>query len=305
MQDSLVRRAKKNSTNIDFGNITIRKVVLFDFGDLPQMNSLQCLERLSNLLGKDRVSYGCRNLWEGRDLSMVDKPLDEPFGELGQPRDFSDWQKYSTVGSTDTGVHLLRYPVRSDMAGAMERMIETDYPNVTALGSGRVDHLPRTIDVVSFTEVSYKTLAGVTLRGHVSELIENMTKANANITALVGERGFVDETGRATPQNDYMKTMLESKIVVTAQRDGHEDHYRFFEAVLSGALVMTDPMHPLPLGYVHEQNVIVYNSLKELEQQIHFYLSHPEKRKKIARAGYELSMEKHRSWHVVERILLV
>ena len=59
------------------------------------------------------------------------------------------------------------------------------------------------------------------------------------------------------------------------------------------------------MGYVHEQNVIAYNSLKELEQQIHFYLSHPEKRKKIARAGYELSMEKHRSWHVVERILLV
>ncbi len=67
---------------------------------------------------------------------------------------------------------------------------------------------------------------------------------------------------------------------------------------------MTDPWHPLPVGYAHGENVIVYTSLKDLSDQLLFYLSDSSKRLSIARAGYELAMESHRSWNVIERILL-
>lgn len=304
IQDSLDRRSRNNSTaRIS----TIRKVVLFDFTDGSQMDSWKCLERLGLLLGKERVFYGCREFWGGRNISLIDKSYDEVFGLLGEPRNFSNWQGYGNRNdsSGSSNVHLLRYPVRSDMFEAMEKMIEVDYPAISARSNDRVSLLPRPIDLASFTEVNHKILPSITLRGHVSELVLNMTKANLNISAQVGQKGFADEMGRSIPSEDYMKFMLKSKIVVTAQRDSHEDHYRFFEAILSGALVMTDPMHPLPMGYEHEKNIIVYKSLAELEQQILFYLSHPVERIRIAKAGFEHAMKNHRTWHVVERILLI
>ena len=104
-----------------------------------------------------------------------------------------------------------------------------------------------------------------------------------------------------------LHSLLQHKIVVTAQRDTYEDHYRLMEALVGGALVFTDPMHPLPYMLEDGKNVIVYNSIADLKEKILYYINDPvgqQERVKIAKKGYEVAMNHHRSWHVMERLIL-
>lgn len=104
-------------------------------------------------------------------------------------------------------------------------------------------------------------------------------------------------------QIDYAQKLLSSKIVVVAQRDEWEDHYRLMESLASGALVMTDPMLAAPAGLKNKTNVIVYDSPENLKQLIKYYLKNDEKRRAIAKKGYQLALGRHRSWHRLEEIL--
>jgi len=101
----------------------------------------------------------------------------------------------------------------------------------------------------------------------------------------------------------YAEALLEYKIVVVCQRDRWEDHYRLMEGLAGGALVMTDPMHPLPYGIRHKEQVIVYQSVQELLQYIMFYLKQDKMRLKIARSGHEVAMREHRSGRWMERMI--
>ena len=76
------------------------------------------------------------------------------------------------------------------------------------------------------------------------------------------------------------------------------------EALAGGALVLTDPMQPLPV-HVHDgKHLLVYKSLGQLKKLIKYYLEHPKERLKIARAGHKVAMTAHRSWHIMERFIL-
>lgn len=76
------------------------------------------------------------------------------------------------------------------------------------------------------------------------------------------------------------------------------------EALASGALVLTDPMNPLPSWYQDGVNIVVYRNLWQLKNYIRYYLNHDSERLKIAKAGFELAMSKHRSSHNMERLVL-
>jgi glycosyltransferase involved in cell wall biosynthesis len=97
--------------------------------------------------------------------------------------------------------------------------------------------------------------------------------------------------------------LLQSKIVVVAQRDEWEDHYRLYESLASGALVLTDPMLALPEGLVNGTNLLVYDTLQDLERLLTYYLKHDEERQEIAKRGFSMVMGRHRSWHRMEQIL--
>mgnify|MGYP002173386837 CR=1 FL=1 len=90
--------------------------------------------------------------------------------------------------------------------------------------------------------------------------------------------------------------------MVVAQRDAWEDHYRLFEGIVGGALVMTDPMLSLPDGYVDRENIVIYKSTDELRQLIVYYLEHTEERLDIARKGWNLAMSRHRTYHWMEEL---
>jgi hypothetical protein len=106
-------------------------------------------------------------------------------------------------------------------------------------------------------------------------------------------------------QLDYVQKLLSSKIVVVAQRDEWEDHYRLFESLASGAMVLADAMLAPPHGLKNKTNVVLYDSPQSLERLIKYYLDKKNKRRRlsIAKQGYQLAMGRHRCWHRVEEIL--
>jgi len=99
--------------------------------------------------------------------------------------------------------------------------------------------------------------------------------------------------------------MLRSKIIVLSQRDEWEDQYRLMEAMVSGAMVMTDAMLSLPTGYHDALNIVEYHSAVDLLDKITYYLDpqHESERLAIATQGRTLAMTRHRSWHRMEEII--
>lgn len=97
--------------------------------------------------------------------------------------------------------------------------------------------------------------------------------------------------------------MLEAKIIIVTQRDAWEDHYRLMEALVSGAMVMTDKMLSLPRGLENGTSVVEFESAEDLRQQILHYIRHPKERIEIARRGREVAMTYHRTWHRIEEVV--
>jgi spore maturation protein CgeB len=91
--------------------------------------------------------------------------------------------------------------------------------------------------------------------------------------------------------------------VVVTQRDDWEDHYRLFESMSCGALILHDVMIAPPKGLVHGQSIIFFKSLMDLQEQALYYLKHDQKRLAVARRGWEWSMRRHRSWHRIEELI--
>lgn len=120
-----------------------------------------------------------------------------------------------------------------------------------------------------------------------------------------GITGSADRQGRRTPQPAYVKAMLDTKIVVVTQRDEWEDHFRLYEALLSGAMVMTDQMLTLPdLGLKNGTSIVEFNTVESLVSLANYNLTHEDERQSIAREGRFIALSRHRSWHRMEKISL-
>lgn len=120
----------------------------------------------------------------------------------------------------------------------------------------------------------------------------------------MSERGKV---GRTIVSSTYAKALLDHKIVVVAQRDHWEDHLRLMEALMSGSLVMSDPITHLPAGLIVNENIVIYNSMEELVNKVLYYLRDDkgvQERLRISKAGRLLALNDHRGNHRLERLML-
>jgi hypothetical protein len=137
----------------------------------------------------------------------------------------------------------------------------------------------------------------------ILSLAANATASARNLTAHVGLAGFTSRKGRRDVSWDYVNAMLRTKIMIVTQRDAWEDHYRLFEALISGALVLTDRMLSLPVGLLNGTSLLEFSSLDELTYCIEHYLEHTEERLRIAAEGRRVAMARHRSWHRIEEVI--
>ena len=106
-------------------------------------------------------------------------------------------------------------------------------------------------------------------------------------------------------QTQYVEQLIKAKVVVVAQRDEWEGHFRLFEALASGAMVFADKGLALPDGLKDKESIILYDSAKSLENLLLHYLSPKQNKERllIARKGWEVAIGRHRSWHRVEEVL--
>jgi spore maturation protein CgeB len=101
----------------------------------------------------------------------------------------------------------------------------------------------------------------------------------------------------------YVKALLSSKIVVIASHDEWEGHWRLWESMASGAMVVSEAMVAPPFGLENGTNVVLYDSADSLRSLVVYYLEHDKERRAIARKGQKLALGLHRSWHGLERVL--
>ena len=138
----------------------------------------------------------------------------------------------------------------------------------------------------------------------VRALHHTIADGHGSIDTYVGiaandEEGMVE----GNVQLEYVQKLVQSKIVVVAQRDEWDDHYRLMESLASGALVMTDPVIAPPAGLQNKTNIIIYENESQLKKLIRYYLKNDSKRRAIAKKGFELAAGRHRAWHRIEEIL--
>jgi hypothetical protein len=206
------------------------------------------------------------------------------------------------------------YTVRSDYAEAVEEAYRQylaapeDSDNSTFLLPP--DTVRTRADVAHFWTSKKVGSHAAVLRNAVTELVVSLnetTPFGSRLKPLRVIGGAVSvglAMGRTKVSKNYLEALLTTKIVVVAQRDMWEDHYRLFEAISCGALVMTDPMLSLPDELVDGENIIVYHSLDHLRKLVHYYLdpARNDERLQIAHAGWKLAMGRHQTYHWMEEL---
>jgi len=168
-----------------------------------------------------------------------------------------------------------------------------------------IEKFPRSTDVIHLwplNETKKVNTQYAKFRNRVSEILTELGQKH-NLKTFIGLAGKPLKEGRRGVEDEYIEMLLNTKIVVIAQRDFWEDHYRLMEALVSGACVLTDFMHGLPAGLQNGTSVLEYTSPKDLEDLILYYLEHDEKRIEIGRRGREIAMQRHRTWHRMEEII--
>jgi len=286
------------------GNVPIPpwKIIIIDFDDGSYHGINECSQKLSSLLGKDNIHFATRGHVTGRNIVHISHNEDTPFLHQGEAIDF---KKKGVTKFINGYPRVLRYGVRTDYVDYIQEHIAglsfQKNGKKTAVTVDNIAEYPRPMDVAHFWNIGEDEIRGKH-RTEISKAVLNLA-AEKKLTAVTEIKGLRAQFGRNHVNPSYIETMMKMKIVVVCQRDHWEGHYRLMEALLSGAMTMTDPQHPLPLYVENATNVIVYNSIAQLKQQILYYLEHDEERMKIAQAGHKVVMDYHQSSIWMERMI--
>lgn len=275
------------------------RIFIFDYKDVPYIPQLQQqLSSISQVVGWQRVFFITRTDVTGRKKGW------RPFAK-GR---YTNWS--NVVGSVCAGVKKFHFAVRDDVAEALENELNIlrNTNETTADMKNNSDYsvyLPRPVDVAHWWNPNFTKKA--IMRSSVSQHLVHMRNKYAtdrNLSVVADIIGWRARKGRQGVHEAYVRALLETKIIVVTQRDRYEDHYRLFEALISGALVLSDQMLSFPWGVKDGSTIVVYQNPNDLEKKILYYLDNPKERFKIAKAGRELSLKHHRSYHRWEDLLL-
>jgi spore maturation protein CgeB len=115
--------------------------------------------------------------------------------------------------------------------------------------------------------------------------------------------------GQTKPQ-EWVKIFSASKIVFHSHyRDplGQIPCYqaapRVYEALACGALLMVDKQRDVLRIFKPGEDLVVFDDVKELQELVAYYLSHPKQAEKIAQKGRKKVLAKHTYGHRIKEIL--
>lgn len=259
-------------------------IFIIDWTDFGK--SIRCND-IEKEMGKDFVKYSQRSIVKGRKWVKDES-----------------WVKFGEVvlkESVQANRRHMPYFVRTDTVEMLDYVLKEQYKMAL---SSPIETLERPIDVAHYWPLNMKGVRNIkcNLRKKVSKVVFETGK-EANLTTFVQLAGKAVKKGRKNVKSAYVEAMLEAKIIIATQRDAWEDHYRLMEALVSGAMVMTDRMLSLPHGLENGTSVIEFDSAEDLRTKILYYSSHPEERLEIARKGREIAMTQHRTWHRIEEVI--
>jgi Glycosyl transferases group 1 len=267
--------------------------------DYTDYASRQRCRDVEQLVGPEFVSYSKRSVVRGRRWKTSSSWVE--VGRIANLRDDNGNVTYRHtpfIVRTDT-VESLQVALRERGLALRDPIERIDRPvDVTHLWP-RSTRSSTSADRGGVGEVESH------LRTLVSDEIWRYTNEAKlrNWTVRVGLAGSPTRVGRQSVASAYLDAMLSTKIMVVTQRDGWEDHYRLFEALVSGAMVMTDRMLSLPSGLHNGTSLVEFGSLRELMSLLDYYLIHQDERLQIAATGRREAMLRHRSWHRIEEVI--
>jgi len=120
--------------------------------------------------------------------------------------------------------------------------------------------------------------------------------------ATLSERHRVNEQ-RYYLQKEIPEIYSRAKIVLNIPVS-HELNPRFFEAILCGALLLTERIGNGQEDLLTENvHYVAFGSEEEMYEKVEFYLRNDEERKRIARAGHQEVVAHHNLAHGVETLL--
>ena len=272
-------------------------VVIVYFGDdttLPVCRDVQ------DAIGRNMVKYVVRSVVHDRIWNKT-----KQWVNVGHLMNMTDRQ--------GTVYHHAPLIVRTDTVVALHTALASRNLSL----SSSLERLERPMDMTHFWPIAVagngEDVVGpidAKLRFLVSRIMADMAADNSNVTVHgrrlkvhVNVAGTAFREGRRSVATSYIDSLLQTKIVVIVQRDRWEDHYRLFEGLVSGAMVLCDRMLSMPSGLEHGRQLVEFTSAQDFAQKALFYLEHEEERCAIARAGRKLAMAQHRSWHRMEEII--
>ena len=274
--------------------------------------TLDCIKPLSDLLGRRNVYFASREHVLGRNIQRIGaggEDEEKPFGPLGEVIDYQRMHlihfMMDKVRRIDFGHRTLFEDCLEDEAAELVKREEKDIAGID------LSSLSRPLDVAHFWKVGNDDNHTSAVRDAVNVVVGSLERAGGTdqherVRTYTGH--FGDGLGSFKSANvtcPLAREMLRYKILVVAQKDNYEGHYRLMDALLSGALVMTDPMSRLPLLLEDRVSVVVYRSPAELRRLLQYYLqSQNEKaRIEIGRRGRSIALRHHSPAAWVERIV--
>lgn len=278
----LVAKAKKTVERRKARGMPLQwPIFVVDFTD--QRTYYRC-KGLEAIVGQEFVIYSKRSV-------VVDRVWNKNWVSLGK----------KVLEKDNVTYERMPLIVRTDIVETLNDVLQSRGIKL----SDAIEKVERSVDIAHYWPSDGKSGIGRfqrELRTKVSRTLDDQLSSKYKV--FCGVTGTADRQGRRKPQLSYIEHMLNTKIVVVTQRDEWEGHYRLYEALVSGAMVMSDQMLILPrLGLENGTSIIEFDSAKRLVSLAEYYLQHEEQRQAIAAKGRHVAMSQHRSWHRMEEIV--
>lgn len=199
--------------------------------------------------------------------------------------------------------------VQYDLYGIslLEKAIDTDFVIKELQKSIDVQTNPDGVETPAYTYANYFLARRVTELER-RDIITKISESNP-VQVYTNENGADIGQGINKGQIDYYDTMplvfngTKINLNITLKSIKNGIPLRCFDILGSGGFLLTNYQADMLEYFVPDEDFVYYNSIGEAKELVEYYLSNEEKRKNIARNGYEKVKKYHNFDERVKKII--